>query len=248
MHSTIVYSTGDSSTMSETADRLQGLLRDLHRARHPEHEPRNRLPQLQRLRRWQSARLGRSFGSLREHPRYRDAAEFFLSDLYGAGDASWRDRDLARVLPTMLRWLPTGVLGSLADALELDLISQRCDLAMVDHLPEGHIDVAAYARAYRASVDAAQRKRQIALIGDVGRELESIVRKPFILGVLKLARGPARGAGFGELQGFLERGFSAFRAMGPAHEFLGTITSGETAAMQKLLAAHPDPFGFELRA
>ncbi len=234
--------------MSETADRLQGLLRDLHRARHPEHEPRNRLPQLQRLRRWQSARLGRSFGSLREHPRYRDAAEFFLSDLYGAGDASWRDRDLARVLPTMLRWLPTGVLGSLADALELDLISQRCDLAMVDHLPEGHIDVAAYARAYRASVDAAQRKRQIALIGDVGRELESIVRKPFILGVLKLARGPARGAGFGELQGFLERGFSAFRAMGPAHEFLGTITSGETAAMQKLLAAHPDPFGFELRA
>lgn len=234
--------------MSETADRLHGLLRDLHRARHPEHEPRNRLPQLQRLRRWQSARLGRSFGSLREHPRYRDAAEFFLSDLYGAGDASWRDRDLARVLPTMLRWLPTGVLGSLADALELDLISQRCDLAMVDHLPEGHIDVAAYARAYRASVDAAQRKRQIALIGDVGRELESIVRKPFILGVLKLARGPARGAGFGELQGFLERGFSAFRAMGPAHEFLGTITSGETAAMQKLLAAHPDPFGFELRA
>lgn len=234
--------------MSETADRLHGLLRDLHRARHPEHEPRNRLPQMQRLRRWQSARLGRSFGSLREHPRYRDAAEFFLSDLYGAGDASWRDRDLARVLPTMLRWLPTGVLGSLADALELDLISQRCDLAMAEHLPAGSIDVAAYAQAYRASADTAQRTRQIALIGDVGRELESIVRKPFILGVLKLARGPARGAGFGELQGFLERGFSAFRAMGPAHEFLGTITTGETAAMQKLLAAHPDPFGFELRA
>lgn len=234
--------------MSETADRLHGLLRDLHRARHPEHEPRNRLPQLQRLRRWQSARLGRSFGALREHPRYRDAAEFFLSDLYGAGDASWRDRDLARVLPTMLRWLPTGVLGSLADALELDLISQRCDLAMAEHLPAGHIDVAAYAQAYRASADPEQRQRQIALIGEVGRELEAIVRKPFILGVLKLARGPARGAGFGELQGFLERGFSAFRAMGPANEFLGTITAGETAAMQKLLAAHPDPFGFELRA
>ncbi|HRG16681.1 MAG TPA: hypothetical protein PLB00_11830 [Pseudomonadota bacterium] len=234
--------------MSETADRLHGLLRDLHQARHPEHEPRNRLPQLQRLRRWQSARLGRSFGTLREHPRYRDAAEFFLSDLYGAGDASWRDRDLARVLPTMLRWLPTGVLGSLADALELDLISQRCDLAMAEHLPAGHIDVPAYAQAYRASADPEQRQRQIALIGEVGRELEAIVRKPFILGVLKLARGPARGAGFGELQGFLERGFSAFRAMGPAHEFLGTITQGETAAMQKLLAAHPDPFGFELRA
>ena len=234
--------------MSDTAERLQRLLHDLHRARHPQFEPRNRLPQLVRLRRWQSARLGRSFGGLREHPRYRDAAEFFLTDLYGAADASWRDRDLARVLPTMLRWLPNGVLASLADALELDLISVRCDLAMVDHLPDREIDVASYGRAYRASSDPAQRARQIALIGDVGRELESIVRKPFILGVLKLARGPARGAGFGELQSFLERGFSAFRTMGPAHEFLDTITEGETVAMQRLLSAHPDPFGFELRA
>ena len=234
--------------MTEIADRLHGLLRELHRARHPEHEPRNRAPQLPRLRRWQSERLARSFGGLRQHPRYARAAEFFLSELYGAEDASWRDRDLARVLPTMLRWLPNGVLASLADALELDLISVRCDLDLVGHLPRGEIDVDAYARAYRASADAIQRQRQIALIGSVGRELELIVRKPFILGVLKLARGPARGAGFGELQTFLERGFTAFRTMGPAQEFLGTITAGETRAMQRLLQAHPDPFGFELKA
>ena len=234
--------------MTDIADRLHGLLRDLHEVRHPEREPRNRLPQLSRLRRWQSARLGRSFGSLRDHPRYGGAAEFFLSDLYSAEDTTWRDRDLARVLPTMLRWLPNGVLGSLSDALELDLISVRCDLAMAEHLSAGEIDVGAYAQAYRASVDADQRLRQIALIGNVGRELEAIVRKPFVLGVLKLARGPARGAGFGELQTFLERGFSAFRAMGQADEFLTRITVGETVAMQRLLAAHPDPFGFELRA
>ena len=64
--------------------------------------------------------------------------------------------------------------------------------------------------------------------------------------VLKLARGPARGAGFGELQAFLERGFSAFRAMGRADEFLQTIMSGERRAMRRMLEAHPDPFGFEL--
>ncbi|HWT15133.1 MAG TPA: hypothetical protein VN581_05070 [Patescibacteria group bacterium] len=234
--------------MTDIADRLHGLLRNLHDARHPEREPRNRLPQLSRLRRWQSARLGRSFGTLRDHPRYGDAAEFFLSDLYSAEDVSWRDRDLARVLPTMLRWLPNGVLGSLADALELDLISVRCDLAMAEHLPKGEIDVASYAQAYRKCADPELRLRQIGLIDNVGRELESIVRKPFVLGVLKLARGPARGAGFGELQGFLERGFSAFRSMGPADEFLATITEGEKHAMQRLLAAHPDPFGFDLKA
>lgn len=233
--------------MNDIAERLHGLMRELYRARHPEHEPRNRSPQLARLRSWQSARLGRSFEALRAHRRYREAAEFFLSDLYGVGDVSWRDRDLARVMPTMLRWLPKGVLGSLADALELDLISVRCDLAMLEHLSSGSIDVAGYAHAYRQSVDLDQRRRQIALIGQVGRELESIVRKPFILGVLKLARGPARGAGFGELQGFLERGFTAFRQMGPAGEFLDTITEGETQVMRRLIDEHPDPFGFELR-
>ena len=233
--------------MSETGDRLLQLLHDLAAARDPKREPRNRLPQLARLRQWQSARLALSYGSLREHPRYGKAAEFFLSDLYGTADASWRDRDLARVLPTMLRWLPVGVLGSLADALELDLISVRCDLDTAQQLRPGPIDVERYAEAYRASVDPLARARQIDLIGEVGRELESIVRKPFVLGVLKLARGPARGAGFGELQAFLERGFSAFRAMGKADEFLATLVNGEKRVMSKLLVEDPDPFGFELK-
>lgn len=232
--------------MSEISERLHALLHELGEARDPEREPRNRLAQLPRLRTWQSQRLGISFGKLREHPSYGAAAEFFLSDLYGAQDASWRDRDLARVLPTMLRWLPNGVLGSLADALELDLISVRCDLSMAEHLAPGPIDVKRYADAYRSSLNAGARALQIELIGRVGRELESIVRKPFVLGVLKLARGPARGAGFGELQAFLERGFSAFRAMGRADEFLQTIMSGERRAMRRMLEAHPDPFGFEL--
>lgn len=232
--------------MTAIADRLHTLLHELRDARHPAVEPRNRLPQLPRLREWQSQRLGQSFGALRGHARFGAAAEFFLSDLYGAADASWRDRDLARVLPTMLRWLPTGVLASLADALELDLISVRCDLGLVEHLPDGRIDVDRYAEAYRRSGDFGARARQIDLIGGVGRELEAIVRKPFVLGVLKLARGPARGAGFGELQAFLERGFSAFRAMGRADEFLQTITIGEQRAMKRLREAHPDPFGFQL--
>lgn len=232
--------------MTATADRLHTLLHALRDARHPGVEPRNRLRQLPRLREWQSRRLGQSFGGLRTHARYGAAAEFFLSDLYGAADASWRDRDLARVLPTMLRWLPTGVLASLADALELDLISVRCDLGLVEHLPDGPIDVGRYAEAYRRSADIDARSRQIDLIGGVGRELEAIVRKPFVLGVLKLARGPARGAGFGELQAFLERGFSAFRAMGRADGFLQAITDGEQHAMKRLLEAHPDPFGFQL--
>ncbi|MGD9582838.1 MAG: hypothetical protein AB7V26_04080 [Lysobacterales bacterium] len=226
--------------------RLTTLLETLGEANLAERSGAVPAARLQRLRQWQSRRLGQSFHALRQHPHYAAAAEFFLADLYGSEDVSWRDRDVRRVLPTMLRWLPSSALDTLADALDLDLLSRRFDLAMAAALPDGRISVAVYARAYLEVGDAEGRRRQIELIRTIGRDLERIVRKPFILGVLKLARGPARGAGFGELQAFLERGFSAFRAMGPAEDFLARIVDGETAAMQRLFAAHPDPFGFAL--
>lgn len=228
----------------ETGEQLRDTLNALAKARSPEHDDRNDSPVLLALKQWQSKRLGRSFTSLLEHDRYQPAAEFFLTDLYGAGDVRWRDRDVTRVLPTMVRWLPEKALVALNGALELDLISHRQDLDLSEHLPGVRIETEHYAEAYRATCDEALRHRQIDLIVEVGRELERLVKIPLILGVLKLARGPARGAGFGQLQSFLERGFAAFRHMGPADQFLTTIEQGERQVMQRLLSAHPDPFNF----
>lgn len=228
----------------ETGEKLRDTLNALAKARSAEHDERNESPVVLALKQWQAARLGRSFTSLLADARYEPAATFFLSDLYGAGDVRWRDRDVARVLPTMLRWLPEKALVALNGALELDLISHQQDLDLSEHLDGPRIEVEHYAHAYRASCDEALRHRQIDLIVDVGRELERLVKIPLILGVLKLARGPARGAGFGQLQSFLERGFAAFRHMGPADQFLYTIEQGERQVMQRLLSAHPDPFSF----
>jgi hypothetical protein len=69
------------------------------------------------------------------------------------------------------------------------------------------------------------------------------VRKPLVYAVLKLARGPAEHSGLGALQGFLERGFAAFREMGGAKDFLDTIDGRERAAMERMLAGSADPFG-----
>jgi hypothetical protein len=49
-------------------------------------------------------------------------------------------------------------------------------------------------------------------------------------------RAPAEAAGFGHLHRFLQNGFDAFKGMGPAGEFLGTIRSRETALMLALFA------------
>jgi hypothetical protein len=51
---------------------------------------------------------------------------------------------------------------------------------------------------------------------------------------LKLMRAPARAAGLEDLQGFLERGFSAFAAMRGASDFLAVVDRRERALMAAL--------------
>jgi len=230
------------------AERVTALLRALALARDPFAEPRNLLPVLRPLQAWQSERLSRSFGDLRQNPRYRAAAEFFAGELYGADDASWRDRDLARMLPRLKAWLPGHMLETVAGALELDLLSHELDLSVCEALvrarvPPAGVTAATYAEAYREANDRPARERQLELLLGVGRELDRIVKKPLIYTILRLARGPARAAGLERLQAFLEHGFAAFAAMGKADPFLAEIERREREVMARLFARHPDPFG-----
>lgn len=236
-------------TRRDTTDRLAGVAAALSQARAPDASPINRSPWLRALRGWQARRLAVTFADFDRLPHYRKAVGFFLSDLYGEGDASWRDRDLARMMPTMLRWLPEAMLGTVADALELDLLSHRLDSRVATAMAETSgerapiIDVARYADAYRIAGTPTERAQQIALLIRVGRELESIVQKPLIYTVLRFSRGPAESAGLGGLQAFLERGFAAFRELGSAEHFLSTIAMREGAASAAIFADDPDPFG-----
>ena len=49
-------------------------------------------------------------------------------------------------------------------------------------------------------------------------------------------------AGLSELQAFLERGFTAFDALGGADEFLSAVSQRELAVSERLFGGHPDPF------
>lgn len=234
-------------TRQDAAARIAGLLGELRAARDPAREPRNALPQLAQVKRWQAQRLARSFFDLAKLPRMAGAARFFLEDLYGAHDVTWRDRDIARMLPTLRSWLPASVLRTVADALELDLMSHGLDLALADALARDpgagdEIDQESYARAYRSSSTRAERKRQLARLLRVGRDLDGIVQQPLVFTMLKIARAPAILAGLGQLQSFLERGFAAFRTMGDATEFLVAIEAREGEAMRRLFEGHADPF------
>jgi hypothetical protein len=235
-------------TRKDQVQRVVALLGALALARDPAAEPRNELRTLRELQRWQSERLAAGFADLREEPRFRKATAFFLEDLYGASDASWRDRDLKRMLPTLRTWLPEHMLATVGAALELDLLSHELDLGMAEKLlpmlaPGEKLDAKRYAAAYRATGTRAERERQIELLLAVGEELDRIVKKPLIFTILKLARAPARAAKLDRLQSFLERGFAAFAKMGDATDFLAHIERRERAVMERLFDEDPDPFG-----
>jgi hypothetical protein len=219
-----------------------------HQALHdPVREPRNRLRWLPELRRWQAQRLERSFNGFLRDPGTRPAARFFLNDVYGDHDFSRRDADIARVMPMMQGLLPRPLLASVADGIELGVLTQAFDLRMAEALQRlaparRRLDDALYMQAYQAVGLPRLRRHQIGLIGHVGQGLEAALRMPKVGTLLRLSRLPAKAAGLAQLQGFLERGFDAFAQLGDIDGFLGAIDRSERMISRRLFAGDADPF------
>lgn len=191
----------------------------------------------QAVKRWQASRLAVTHADLLDAPRYADAARFFLDDLYGAKDFSRRDAELARVIPTLVRALPDAALATLADAVELDAMSERMDEAVALRMRRddpARIDEAQYAAAYRSSGSRAEREHQLDLVLAIGRSLDRLVRHPLIGTLLAAMGGPARLAGLAAMHEFLLRGFRVFQGIGGASDFLGRIDVRERAILESL--------------
>jgi len=188
------------------------------------------------LKAWQAGRLARTHADLLAHPRYAQAARFFLDDLYGAKDFSQRDAELARLIPSLVRLLPDRALATIADAVELDALSEALDARVASALPPGPVDARGYAAAYRVAGTPDERSRQVHLVGHIGDALERLVRHPMLGRLLAAMGGPARLAGLQAMHEFLVRGFDAFRAMGGAGEFVRLVQGRERSVMERLLA------------
>jgi hypothetical protein len=211
------------------------------------------------IKRFQRERLAMAHADLLQSERYRLAARFFLDELYGTKDFSYRDEDLARMIPSMSKLLPAAALGTIANAIELDAISEELDEAMAVRLeamgqapglpgPGGAasaagplaLDEQRYLDVYRQVGRRDLRERQIGLVEEIGKELDRLVGKPFLYRILKGMEGPARLAGLGRMQSFLVSGFEAFRKMGGADEFVRTVASRERALMDATFADAAD--------
>ena len=234
--------------MSDRQDVLERLTHELGRAAalRAAAQENVRLQGTRRhLRAWQAARLARTHADLLASPRMGLAAAFFLSDLYGSEDLIKVGANVRRVVPAMRRLLPTSGLQTVAQAFELEALSEDLDFAMTKTLgtSAGELTASVYAAAYRKVGRRADRDRQIDLIEELCNSLDHLVHQPFIGATLSMMHGPARLAGLSELQDFLQRGYDAFIKMDGAGEFVHLVVSRERTLLVALLAGDDSLLG-----
>jgi len=186
------------------------------------------------LKAYQRDRFARSHADLLAHPRYAAAARFFLDDLYGPQDFAERDAQFARIVPALVRLFPQEVVTTVDALAELHALSESLDSAMGRTLPDERIDAPAYRQAWQAVGRPADRRHQVDLVMALGQHLDRYTRNRLLRHSLKLMRGPAKAAGLGSLQAFLERGFDTFGGMRGSADFLTLVEQRESALMQAL--------------
>ena len=166
------------------------------------------------------------------------AVEFFVSDLTGI-DLSERDREIAKVVPLMSRMLPGKALHAVATAMQLNARVLGINLSICRELyKEIAIDTAITEASYCAACRRASRLEEcldlVHLTAEIGRDLDQLIRIPMIGLTLKAMRVPARLAGFGALQKFLERGYTTFNALEDVDQFLDDMIARMTEVFTQI--------------
>lgn len=231
--------------MKRHAEQLRQALTDSHELATRFDEPGFPHEELAVLQDWQRRRLSDSYKDLISQERYAAAGEFFLAELYGGLNFRERDQQMERVLPVMVRMLREDMLLALAEAFELQSLSLSLDMDMTIALKQfgwDELNTARYGEIYRSCGRPEDRKRQIKLIGHLGIELNELVHHRLVMFLIRTLRGPARAAGFGLLQTFLEQGLRAFQVMGDGTYFINTIWNNEDKVMRRLFAGDENPF------
>lgn len=201
----------------------------------------NALTHYARLTSWQHDYLLPLFGDLFVNAGYEAAIEFVVSDLSGTSIAS-RDRDIERAAPLFIRLLPTRALQTLATGAEMNARVLGINLALSRRLARngGFPDVLSeddYLPALREVATLDQCIEIIGILGTLGEQLDTLVRVPLIGGTLRAMRGPANLMGYGALHGFLESGFTTFRAIPDVPVFLDLVLGRAREIFERAFAA-----------
>jgi hypothetical protein len=226
--------------MSPDAQRILEYLRDVDAERQGQARDPALGQRVRAVKAYQHRRFESSYADLLRDPGTRDAALFFLSDLYGTQDFSARDAQFGRVVPSMDRLFPDEIVRTVLELAELHALSETLDRRMAQALASPALDPGGYVAAWCHVGEPTLRERQIRLMSGVGSALVGYTRNRWLRHTLRLMRPAARAAGLGSLHHFLERGFDTFAGLREPRRFLDTLATRERE-LAALLFSRPEP-------
>lgn len=192
---------------------------------------------IRKLQTWQTNRLIATHDDLWNSKRFRPPMQFFADEIYGPKDFSERDIELARAVPKLAKIVPKKGLKSIHTAIRLNRLSLELDIALAQMLGTDTLSRDSYFESYRQSSSRSQREEQIQLLETLSFDLPTVVKTPGISVLLKLSRKPAKLAGVGSLQIFLEDGFNSFKNVGDVNDFINPVITREKKMMHALFSA-----------
>ena len=217
------------------------------------HTRRNQNPTFKahvlRVSQYQTERIQHTYDDCMQLERYGLALNYFKDDLYSAKDYSSRGHDIKKIYPIIERIMPNRLFNILAHIMELNALSMDLDerqtTALIDMHAIDRITQENYAHAFRTSASKEERIHQIDLMLSIGTELDSLMGKNYLGGVLKLSNTPAHALGLGNLHGFLSRGYTAFMKMDGAEPLINVIFERENAILDAIFSGAPNPFNID---
>lgn len=185
------------------------------------------------LKKFQVDRLKITHTDLLNNRETKDAALFFLNEIYSFKDLSKRDRDLEKLLPTMGKMFPENTLEVIANAMILDALTEQLETKMAKKLGKDFTEEE-YFTVYKTETSYEDRLKQLDLVKDLGYCLCSLVRLPLIATTLKMMRMPARIANLQEMHDFLENGFTTFKNTKNPENFINTLVKREKEILDEI--------------
>lgn len=192
---------------------------------------------------FQAARFACTYADLLQGGSYRDAARFFLDELYSDKDYAERDAQFSRIAGALQTLFPKQVVATAVSLAQLHVLTEEMDQAMALAWPGEAMTMersreSMYVTAWRAVGRRGERNRQLQLVQDIGKELARLTRMPGLRLMLRMMRKPAHAAGLGSLQEFLESGFDTFAGMSRqlhgVETFLSIVNDRESALITLL--------------
>lgn len=197
------------------------------------------------VKRFQAERFTRTYADILTAGPYKNAARFFVDELYSGRDFTQRDAQFSRIAGALQTFFPKNVVATAVALAQLHALTEEIDHEMGrawigNNAQDTADETRRYMQVWCAVGRREDRQRQLANVLEVGQELDRLTRLPGLRLTLRMMRRPAQAAGLSSLQGFLENGFDTFGAMRgkgtDARDFLALIQTRESALIEALFS------------